>query len=238
MKRYKAMFYRNCFDFDRTGETNFWFIIKDYFGGMEELSANSTRGCVRRALATLDIKRVPASVIASEGYEVYAASFERYGKARPASRESYESGYAHVPSNVEFWGCFHKESGRLVAYAKNYLYEDMCEYTVLKAIPLYMKQSHCYYGLIFKMNEYYLGTQSLKYVCDGARTLTQHSGIQTFLVDKFKFRKAYCRVRVHYRPWLGCVVHCLYPLRNLMPSKIRFFLKMEEISCNSCKIHR
>ena len=53
------------------------------------------------------------------------------------------------------------------------------------------------------MNQYYLEEKKLKYVCDGSRTITEHSNIQEFLMHNFKFRKAYCRLSfVNARKWV------------------------------------
>lgn len=34
-----GIFIRNVYDFDTNYETSFWYVIKDSFGGMEELSS-------------------------------------------------------------------------------------------------------------------------------------------------------------------------------------------------------
>ncbi|MGM9704630.1 MAG: hypothetical protein ACI3YB_01395 [Prevotella sp.] len=49
------------------------------------------------------------------------------------------------------------------------------------------------------MNRHYLENRKLKFVSDGARSITNHSNIQPFLIDKFKFRKAYCNIRLTYK---------------------------------------
>ena len=47
-----------------------------------------------------------------------------------------------------------------------------------------------------------------------ADSLAEHSNIQLFLIEKFKFRKAYCRLDVHYAWWLKLVVKSIYPFRK------------------------
>ena len=71
-------------------------------------------------------------------------------------------------------------------------------YRTMKAIPKYQKL-YAYYDLIYEMNRYYLEKRKVKYVNDGARSITNHSNIQLFLIDKFKFRKAYCRLEITYK---------------------------------------
>jgi len=72
------------------------------------------------------------------------------------------------------------------------------------------------YGLIFEMNRYYLQERGLKYVLDGARSMTEHSNIQPMLEEKFKFRKAYCDLQLFYKPLIGMAVKVLFPFRRLI----------------------
>lgn len=84
------------------------------------------------------------------------------------------------------------------------------------------------------MNRYYLEELGVKYVNDGARSITEHSNIQPFLIDKFHFRKAYCRLQVKYQWWVGIVVKLLYPFRKLIPVlKVKSILNMEAMSRNN-----
>lgn len=66
------------------------------------------------------------------------------------------------------------------------------------------------------MNRYYLNERGVKYVCDGARSITEHSNIQPFLIDKFHFRKAYCQLEIVYKWYVGIIVVMLYPFRKLI----------------------
>ena len=50
---------RNTYDFDCDKETSFWYVIKDSFEGLEELSSRC-RGKVRRSLKTYDVRRESA----------------------------------------------------------------------------------------------------------------------------------------------------------------------------------
>lgn len=100
----------------------------------------------------------------------------------------------------------------------------------MKCIPSALHNStYPYYGLIFEMNRYYLDELKLKYVNDGARSITNHSNIQPFLIDTFHFRKAFCRLHIEYRgiKWL---VRILFPFRKIMPRKIKALLDMEAMA--------
>ena len=81
------------------------------------------------------------------------------------------------------------------------------------------------------MNEHYLGELKLKYVSDGTRSITEHSNIQPFLEHNFKFRKAYCKLKVKYKWWFGIIVRALLPfqkqIRNINAKAILRMHKMQ-----------
>ena len=106
----------------------------------------------------------------------------------------------------------------------------MCDYSVMKARPDELSR-YPYYGLIYTMNEYYLKECGLGYVNDGGRSITEHSNIQPFLMQKFNFRKAYCRISIVYKPWLAVMVKVLFPFRKWVPvASVRSLLNQEEMT--------
>ncbi len=181
---------RNTYDFDTNRETSFWYVIKDNFGGMEELSSN-TRNQIRRAFKTLDIQMIDKDILLKQGYDVYTAAFEKY------------KGNSQIMSRTE-----------------------------------YLKTHYPYYGLLYAMNQYYLEEKKLMYVSDGARSITEHSNIQSFLISKFKFRNAYCYLQIKYKWWLNILLSMLYPFRNQFNfAPIKAILNMESMHRKSKQIN-
>lgn len=218
----------NIYDFDCKEETAAWFVIKDSFGGMDELSSNM-RNQVRKSLKTFEVKRITNEYLAENGYEVFRAAQIGYGikEEQIEKEENWKKGTLNT--GLELWGAICRENGRLAAYGENQVNELSCNYRVLKADPAYRKQ-YAYYGLIYEMNRHYLEERGLKYVNDGFRSLTEHSNIQPFLIEKFKFRKAYCKANIVYKWWVGIAVRMLYPLRKIIRvAKLQALLRVEEI---------
>lgn len=221
---------RNTYDFDADRETSFWYIIKDIFGGMDELSPK-TRNCIRRALKTLDIRMIEKDLLLKEGYEVYLSAFERYKvKSEAMSQESFLSMIQSSPENYHFWGCIDKKTNCLIAFSINAIVDNTCNYLTMKVIPSYLTNYYPFYGLLFTMNQYYLEDLKLLYISDGSRSITEHSNIQLFLEDKFLFRKAYCRIRVYYKWWIRIIISALYPFKSLIPiQSLKAILYMESM---------
>lgn len=226
---------RNVYDYDCKYQTSFWCIIKDSFGGLEELSLR-TRNKVRRALKTMDYKLIlPAQLLEDGGYEVMVKSCKGYKvKCKYPSKDEFEK---HVMSltDCQIWGGYMKDSERIVVYSICRVGQDCCNLQTCKCDPSFLRNlqnarpCYPYYGLFYFLSEYYLKQCGLKYIFDGTRTVTEHSNVQNFLEEKFNFRKAYCKFHVRYKPWVKIVVNILYPFRKckFLPLKVRGVLNME-----------
>ena len=85
------------------------------------------------------------------------------------------------------------------------------------------------------MNSHYLKERNLSYVNEGTRSILHATNVQSFLIEKFKFRKAYCKVHIQYHPLVRIIVFMLFPFRSLIVKssnklmhKIGVVLKQEE----------
>ncbi|MCM1170008.1 MAG: hypothetical protein NC324_08755 [Bacteroides sp.] len=221
---------RNVFDFDRKEPTEFWYVIKDSFGGMEEL-VSKNRTFIRKSLKTYDFRIVDKQEVLKYGYPIYLKALERYKvKTISQTREEFGRWIESCTERSEFWMIFSKETGEAVGYSINTLHEGCAEYNQIKVNPGFLGNTYPFYGLFYEMNRHYLEEKKLRYVIDGARSLTEHSHIQTFLTDKFNFRKAYCGVRIYYKQPFKTALMLLYPFRRFFRDQ-RFvgIFKMEEI---------
>ena len=87
-----------------------------------------------------------------------------------------------------------------------------------------------YYGLYHYLDSYYLGEKGFRYISDGSRTITNHSEIHDYLIHFFKYRKAYCKLRIKYKWWFGAIVRLLFPFRNIIWNRnVKAVLSMHEM---------
>lgn len=229
----KALFIRNIYDFDCKEPTSFWYIIQDKPIYLENLHSKC-RNQVRKSYKELNFRIIDNyRGCLNELFQVYSSAFERYKiKTTPMSIEQYSNYLSTLSKSVSFWGAFEKTTDKLVAYAEVLIQSNSAKYTALKAIPEYMNKTYPFYGLLFEMNKYYIEEKKMLYVTDGARSITEHSNIQSFL-EKFNFRRAYCHLRVTYVWWLKTVINILYPFRKLFGnSKLGYLLRFEAINRN------
>jgi len=228
-----ALFLRYTNEWNRE-EGEFWFVIKEYFGGMEELSAN-TRSKIRRGEKRNVVRQVDAETIAKFGYEVYLRAFEQYDTfIEPMAPKHFEE-YIRSKKTYEYWGVFDKQNNKLVAYSENFIEDDMCHYSTIKFHPEFLKD-YTGYILFYEMNRYYLESKKMRYVNDGARSISHETNVQKFLMEKFKFKKTYVRLHIAYRQDVGLAVKLLYPLKGLIEKiehplvkKVSVILKQEAI---------
>ena len=71
---------------------------------------------------------------------------------------------------------------------------------------MYLK-NYSSYVLYFSMNKYYLNENNFKYVNNGTRSISHQTNIHDFLIDKFKFRKAYCKMEIEYAPKIKILIN-------------------------------
>lgn len=224
---------REISDFDCPNETSFYAVIKDSFGGMEELS-KKVRTKVRKAQKTYEFRLATLDEMLQHGADIYYKAFANYKvKSEFESKEELEKRFRAVAESDEYdaWIVYRIEDNIPVAWSITHVFEGMCEYETVKVDPAYSNSTYPSYGLFYEMNRYYLEERKLSYVNAGWRSVTNHSNIQQFLIDQFIFRKAYCNMKIHYKSGLGAVVSMLFPFRKFMPiPKVKAILAQEAFS--------
>ena len=233
----KGLMIRNTYDFDTKDNTSFWFIIKDKLEDISELPFSARRN-IRISLRKYNFGIIDKERFLNSGYEILSSAQQSY-KIKEKSTTEYDFRRMldeyEQDGDIEYWVVKDILNGEIVGFSINRLKKDSCEYDTMCCKPESLRnRSYPYYGLVYSMNQYYLGEKKLKYVCDGSRSITEHSNIQPFLEHNFKFRKAYCKLNVYYKWWFGVAVKLLFPFRNLIPFRnVKAILRMEEYSRKS-----
>ena len=233
----KGLMVRNTYDFDTKEETSFWFIIKDKLEDISELPFSARRN-IRRAFKFYNYRKTDKNYVINNCYDIHLARQKSYRlKNRIMNRNDFLSMIEEyeMENDIDYWLVEKKDTNEIVGFSINRVKENSCDYDFMSCKPNALRnRTYPYYGLIYTMNQYYLGEKKLKYVCDGSRSITEHSNIQPFLEYNFKFRKAYCKLNVYYKWWFGVVVKLLFPFRNIIPFRnVKAILRMEEYSRKS-----
>lgn len=215
----KALLVRWTDGFNNHSQSEEWYaVISDKFYDLDEVSVN-TRSKIRRGLKNCTVEMVDARFIAENGYDVFISAFDRYKrtKAPKITRDEFKKQKLILDrfgDIVHFWGVFYK--GELIAYSENYIYDNTeASYSTIKFHPDYLKL-YPSYALIYTMNQYYLKDNKFEYVNDGFRNISHQTNIQGFLMEKFRFRKAYTDLYVLYRTYLSIYIKLTFPIRNIL----------------------
>ncbi len=209
-----AYFARWTTNFDFKKETNFWYVINDTPMLIHDYSKN-TRSKIRRGLKRCQVKLVDKEEIKKVGFLAYRKAFLRYKtNIHPKSYEDFKSEIDRLEGVWHFWAIYNSDNV-LIGYSQNKIFENYCDYSTVKFHPDYLNL-YPSYALFFTMNRYYLNQHNFKYVNDGAKSMSHDTNIQNFLTQKFKFRKAYCKLHLQYRPVIKLIVNTLFPFRFLI----------------------
>ena len=233
IKKHNVFFARWTSDFDMRKESHFWHVICDNIIELSDYSRN-TRSKINRGLKQCEIHIIDKDVLVKYGYDVYISAFRNYKTYLKAkTKKEFIKQIEETQSDWEFWGVFY--NGKIIGYSKNKLVVDYCEYASIKFHPDYLKY-YPSYALFYIMNRYYLKENNFKYVNDGVRSISHLTNIQDFLIQKFKFRKAYCRLHILYNYQIKIFVNLLFPFRKIIRgfnfdpfTRINILLYQEEI---------
>ena len=227
VKSNNSHFARWTTKFDCKEKTNFWYIICDSQFDLSDYSKN-TRNQIRKGLIGCRVCIVAKEIIIEQGFEIYQAAFLKYNThSKSKNKAEFQDELLSFGSEWEFWGIYNED--KIIGYCQNKITGKYCDYSTIKIHPDYFKL-YPSYALFYTMNQYYLNEKKFTYVNDGARSISHNTNIQSFLIKKFKFRKAYCHVHIIYSPLLGCFVKLLFPFRRLLRViKLNFFRKVSAI---------
>lgn len=204
------LFVRNSYDFDLDFETDWWHIVKSDIEDISKYSSNH-RNQIRKGLKSVECKKVSSQEILENGYHIYFSCMKTYGMP-PVTELLYQNSILveqETSLSIDYFGVYIDE--KLIGYSKN-LISNSNSFVFYENIHIKPKYRKLYpnYALIHIMNKYYLNERGFGYVSDGSRTLLHPTGIQKFLISKFHFRKAYCKLQLFYSKK---VEYGLIPLR-------------------------
>jgi len=233
IKENNSYFARWTSNFDSKKESEFWYVIQDKIMVIEDYSKN-TRSKIRRGLKKCSVELISSTRILEEGFECYNAAFLNYNThLKSKTREEFVIEISELEGDWEFWAIFYENE--IIGYSQNKIIDSYCDYSTIKFHPDYLKL-YPSYALFYTMNKHYLNEKKFKYVNDGARSISHDTNIQEFLIQKFQFRKAYCRLNVLYSPKVKYILKILYPIHFLLSlfqfgvfKKINILLFQEKI---------
>lgn len=215
----KALYVRNIYDFDCAEETNYWCVILDKFYEIDELPSKSTRKNLRKSLSVYTYRLATKDEMMEYGYQIQCECDERFGIPPRYTNDEFSAFVERAfESHQEFWIGYHTESmepamWELLSIRSDHIMEssERLSYKFTKNNPTY--------GLNWTIAKHYLKEKGYKYIEAGEKSLTEHSNVQDFLIDKFCFRKAYCHLQVWMHPLLRTTLFLAQPFKKFLSRK-------------------
>ena len=184
-----------------------WYcVIRDKHIPLENMVNKVHQRHVKYGLKKCLVQRINTKVIEKEGWPVFSAAFRRYKNPslqpteKQFKQEIIKNGFEDI---FHYWGVFEKTTGRLIAYAYNYLYGKVeVYYSTVYVHPDFL---HLYpsYALRYESDRYYLDELKFSYANAGFRNLFHETNIHRLLIEKFAYKKQPVELNIHYRPFLG-----------------------------------
>lgn len=212
----KALLARWTTEFDCEEETNWWYVIKDNTFDISKLKAKR-RYEIRKGQRNFVVERINPAEWVDDLLRITVVAYSAWPKKyRPDVDEHQFRESAASWTKYEVYGAFLRETGELCAYALVKKHGKCAEFSMLRVDPMHEKQAinaAMVAGLLMENEEF---LKNGGYICDGSRSINHETAFQDYLEKYFDFRKAFCKLHVVFRPGIGVVVKCLYPLRKLL----------------------
>ena len=233
----KPLFVRYCTDWDCKEKTEWWYVIKEAPFTIEELTSKK-RKHINQSLKKCNVFMINPNDYLEDLYEVYEAAFKGYENAdnKKDFKQFRINCLREFEEDVDFWGGFSCEDNKLIGYMTIKKFSDCVESCTAKYHPDYLKYriSDAIHYIV--LNEY-LNVQNKKYISSGSRNINHITKAQEYKIENFKFRKAYCKLHVIYKPILEIIIKIVYPFRKYIKKidksviihQIASVLEMEEI---------
>ncbi|MDD3919719.1 MAG: hypothetical protein PHO41_00875 [Eubacteriales bacterium] len=225
-------------DFDCQEPTDWWYIIKDTPFELADIKAKY-RYRINKGLKHFTVRVIDPAKYPEELYEVQADAFSAYpAKYRPKlTYEAFMADFGSWQGGLTF-GAFAKADGSLAGYAFVTVQDGYVSFSVQKTRPGQEKlevNAALVYSLLSHFRRELAGGM---YISDGERNILHETNFQNYLEQTFRFRKAYGKLHLQYRPGVKQLVACLYPLRGMFAhftgihlfSQLNAVLKMEAIA--------
>src|SRR6056297_1877760 len=152
LKKTGARFIRWTNRFDKE-YSEFWYIIKDSFGGLEELSSKM-RNQVRRGLKNFTASPATFNYLKNEGYKTYINAFQRFSTfEKPLNEKEFDKHVSMLESSdlYEIWGVWDNQNNGLAGFSENLILGQTCFYETIYFDPSYLK-NYSSYALFYEMN--------------------------------------------------------------------------------------
>jgi hypothetical protein len=223
-------------DWDSPLISSFYGVIQDHHIELTQLKSQ-VRYEVKRASRNFYFAELSLLEILNEGFELYNSSFKTYDTyLKPMSKEEFIDSYGKYKNDGEkevtrFFGIRETSTNSLVCYAYGIHYSkgNYFDLKVVKFNPEYQRNNISEL-LFFGIGQQLLSLEKMRFIFDGFVSMAHKSTIQEYLIRKFNYRNAYCKLCIHYKFYIRLFVLFAYPFRSIIKFTGRYFIIFHKLS--------
>ncbi|MGB2753639.1 MAG: GNAT family N-acetyltransferase [Phycisphaerae bacterium] len=207
-----------------TSPCDWWWMCCDDRAYDVEKFSHGPRKATRKALRRVDVRLVENEWIAENGYDVYVASYRRYGMLPPLTRErfAHRALRKNEYAGYETWGAF--VGDKLAAFMSCTVLDDTVAVTTGRWDSEY-RHAMPNNALAYILTRAYL-KRGMAYVTGGVRVLYHDTNVQEYFLH-LGYRRVYCPLRAEFSPLVSAMLKVrlhrwgtFLGLRRLMPGRI------------------
>lgn len=233
----RSLYYLWTENFDCNIETSWWYVIKDDIFDLNTLKAKR-RYEINKGLKNFDVKVINPIEHLAEINEIRDALFSQYpDEYRTKNNPEQQKKFYSSRCDQEWLSIGAFKGNQLCGFLDVKIGERCLNFVRMCVSPKFEKEN-VNFALVYNMLENckkYI--EQGYYLCDGSRTIRHKTNFQDWLIKYFKFRKAYCILRI--KPSIGfrLIINVLTPFNSILEKshnpflyKISTFLKIYKIS--------
>ncbi len=189
-KKSSALFYRRIVEWD-VEESNFYYIIQDKALTEDDLRSKD-RNALRKSQKNLTFQKVELDVLVEKGLQLYL-TLPADGDTELSSN-SFKKYLSARSQNQDYW-IVYNEQNECVGFAVCTVFNESVDLSILRVSR--EDKSNAVYGLVFKLNDFYIRQQGKMYINDGFKSYLHGAGFQDWLCKKLGYRRCYVNVKIY-----------------------------------------
>lgn len=211
-KQSKALMGRYLINFDDITDCGYYYIIFDKYVPLTMMKKKQ-RYEIKKGLSNYQVVEL-SDCDCKEMYRVYLDASLRYHNFQCDEFEQYVKKLDFYNSKV--YGAKNIHTNSIDGYIVIKNTDKITEISSLKLVPEALERNVSHALIYHIIEKHFKDIGEGGFIHNGAVALVHDTNMQEFLIHKFNFRKAYCRIKMIYRFPMGVLVKILYPFRKII----------------------
>lgn len=217
----KTLLARYITDFDSKINTTWYAVIREKKYDLETIDKSEKRKFIKA------IKYTYLNILKDNDienmYKLYITANKRYSKSKLLTINEYREYFTKSFKEKIVYGLFTIEANELVAYLEVKILKDIAKIDTIKINQQYFKHYITYSLFYYVINDVFEKFQ-IRFVTNGEMAIRHDTNMQSFLIKRLSFRKAFCVLNIIYSNKLKIVIKVLYIFKFLIKRLTKYVI--------------